>query len=859
MPGHVQQTVGSGLLPTHIAHTVHDVASLFKKLVSGMPGGLLGSLSLFKAFRSISDDFHADPKHSDLQQAKVKARLIALAISSVTSLSRISLICAVLGLAAVVGHEAQLATTDNGDDEQTSSELMGYQSLGVVFGPVLLGDLTDYLDVDITSDKDGLLMIPDSPKKRRKDKRAKAADKLQPNADVIACIDRVKVTARVMQMLISDWQGVVKQLRIINAPGNSSYSGSKGHRLRSDNSRLSMSSSQENLLFDYVRGRTLPEGFKGSTKVNKKVKISNRSPSSYRGIRASSHSGSRTWKSKTSQNSSRKVSFRDPNQEHLRLPFRQPIQDQERQTPNFQKVADTTLNPGIATAAAQELCRLEKEDDSPGNALYHDPQNLLNVIAQDHTPVRERQPERSDDDDNQSYVNQSYTSWKPQSVQWPGAAGVMDRCSDANSLPPSNTIAMMGEAVPGDGSIFPERESSLSQGHQKLIQLSHFNPVELKSQYDEHTTIPERHNSVKFLAQRFSEAQSADAQIMKQNILSNSHVHVRSLQTSDDGFSQFKDPPAQAPFPNSTPPSRGKDSMVPKPVKDRGRRRNTLSRSPSPIKKTMTAKKILQKHGSLYDILPEKREAVISSSDLLEKDDPTERDVPSTSLRHVPSHDMNIPNPPGVDVPKRVLLTKDHLTALSAESLRRGFGTQVKEEPPVAQHLHFRVSTDRLSSAEQFQYRLSLNSDPADTPRPSRTSNAATLYAEIRRLQRAYDGKCEEVAAMGRTLEALREWREGGGSEGFGGSIEDNGQQQHGQGIARGKSSLVRMGSTAGGLSESVREMRREANMWKNRAIWAERRLLGAGLQNEKHVRQEENGLDEWESVSEDDKHGGEE
>ena len=222
----VERTIGSGLLPTHIDYTVHDVASVFKKLISDLPGGLLGSLILFKALRNIEDHFYADPGLSESKQIQIKARLIALAIFCIKSTHRVSLICAVLGLVSLVGQAAEKAAISaRGNKNQMQSELMGYKALAVVFAPLLLGDLNEYFDLHGRDERGGLLTLPESPQKsvkkekgKKKDKKnAKVNNKLEQSPEMIAKYERLDVTIRVMQMLITLWQDVVTQFRSIGA------------------------------------------------------------------------------------------------------------------------------------------------------------------------------------------------------------------------------------------------------------------------------------------------------------------------------------------------------------------------------------------------------------------------------------------------------------------------------------------------------------------------------------------------------------------------------------------------------------------------------------------------------------------
>ena len=105
--------MGSGLLPTHIEHSVPDVASLFKKVLNALPGGLLGSLRLFDAFRNVFFQLTPSPELSDCDFRILQAKLIALAISSGASSKRVSLIQAVLGLVAYFGKNLWLNLKSN--------------------------------------------------------------------------------------------------------------------------------------------------------------------------------------------------------------------------------------------------------------------------------------------------------------------------------------------------------------------------------------------------------------------------------------------------------------------------------------------------------------------------------------------------------------------------------------------------------------------------------------------------------------------------------------------------------------------------------------------------------------------------
>jgi hypothetical protein len=290
-PSKVEETVGPGILPTNIEHSVPDVASVFKKILIGLPGGLLGTLELFEAVRDILLNLCPDPELSDSENTLLRAKLIALAISSLSSAYRIHLIQAVLGLAAYFGSEAErsevdsTATDSQGQQNQLTSELMGYQSLGVVLGPLLLGDLTDKVDVGRRESLEGAPRTStDSMKKSKKQKRSSAPNKLEKGATLSAHIDRANLTASIMQLLLLIWKDVVGQFREINSAMSASWQTRSSSQIKNvpsrAGSRLTMNSEEDMLFMDVLRGRKLPEEFVGGAIVKHKVRISSKSPMS---------------------------------------------------------------------------------------------------------------------------------------------------------------------------------------------------------------------------------------------------------------------------------------------------------------------------------------------------------------------------------------------------------------------------------------------------------------------------------------------------------------------------------------------------------------------------------------------------
>ncbi|KAJ4306497.1 hypothetical protein N0V88_001300 [Collariella sp. IMI 366227] len=178
----ISSTICCPNLPSHIKAGTHDVASTFKRLLSGLPGGVLGSLSLFDALVAIQSQLNGDSELTKTKQTKIKARLIALAVGTVKSHLRRDLICAVFGLLCLIGHSAEKAPRDDGQGKPLStSDLMGYNALGIVFGPLLVGDLLNSYIMKIADPSSGLVLFPVTPPNMRKEKRrSKTMDDVQP-------------------------------------------------------------------------------------------------------------------------------------------------------------------------------------------------------------------------------------------------------------------------------------------------------------------------------------------------------------------------------------------------------------------------------------------------------------------------------------------------------------------------------------------------------------------------------------------------------------------------------------------------------------------------------------------------------
>ncbi|TGO43406.1 hypothetical protein BHYA_0001g00350 [Botrytis hyacinthi] len=214
--GHIAGTVRCPTLPDHIDCDVHDVASAFKRFLSGIPGGILGSLPLFDALVSIQTHLRGDPEMTRTKHSKVRARLIALSISTLRSTYRRELICAVLGLLCMVGRAAETARReDDRGRPLPTSDLMGYKPLGIVFGPLLVGDLMDNYNIRLANGHGSLVLTPLSPPKTKKErKKHKSAEE---GVTFNNLVDKIKVAGEITEMLITHWRDVVRHMKNLEA------------------------------------------------------------------------------------------------------------------------------------------------------------------------------------------------------------------------------------------------------------------------------------------------------------------------------------------------------------------------------------------------------------------------------------------------------------------------------------------------------------------------------------------------------------------------------------------------------------------------------------------------------------------
>ena len=813
-PSKVQTTVQPGQLPLYIEHALPDVASFFKKILNGLPGGLLGSLGLFEAIRSIFLKLEPRFSQTDDEIRALRAKLVALAVLSVPSQHRFHLIQAVLGLAAYFGQEAETAREavqskpeEDPDkfQKRPSSELMGYQALGVCLGPLLVGDLIEKVDSREEATDNNSRPSTDSNQKSKKKRLSIVPDKLERNADLAAHIERANLTASIMQKLLMTWRDVVKQLCIITAPNKTTQKARSSHQLRYLDDRissgLSVKVSDDELFFlDMMRGGRLPDQPPLDMVMKRKVKAKSRSSMSHLVLVPSEEEAllratppqkadmARTTKTPTKEK--RKAMVHIPAQtpsdlvqsnddEHVEK-HPQPRHEQARKKSDMECMSMGQMLP------SREASRHNSSSMSSHrrqHTVVRTPKQSGSRRSSTATPETAFKDLSSSDRNNTDRFH-----YQAPSLNKPLPA-LVDR-ERRLVLPESNDKKQP----------FPLRQSSLASENDSLT--SPYHPPDALADLNIGQRVCAFTDSTDSMHFDLTEVKAPDGAESRQGIgndrpsgqdednrasvpaagkvdheLPVVHAFINPLPTPQS--------PLDDPFTSLMTQDSPRSSLIPRPVKELGHGRQASSRSVSPPK-------------SLHS--PKKRQTALESFD---------RD--STSLGGNPGKSTQpsatrLVNSESAEQVNEIAHTRP-LSAYTVESLQRL--SLALEEPQTAQHISRRIlSFDRGRSASPSRSATNLEpSEPLEgTVRRSGTANA-TLYAEITRLKKQLEQKTEEILTMRRSLDAARETREQGSD-----------------------TSTPKRGSwSKGTLSAEVWEIRRDRDIWKKRAEWAEKRLQGLG------------------------------
>ncbi|OGM39910.1 hypothetical protein ABOM_011319 [Aspergillus bombycis] len=181
---------------------VLSVGWVFKALLAGLPGGILGSARLYRILVSIcygriaeSNERNGDYGGVLSPLGHTKLQAIGLAVLALTTPMQLNLICAFFGLCAMLRYETERAGEDYefGGDAGRSGLTFGLSSverLGHVLGPLLTPDGGDG------------------------------------GQNTFRAIEREIENQRVMTMLISSWGSINQQLRVWQNQGSVARRGS---------------------------------------------------------------------------------------------------------------------------------------------------------------------------------------------------------------------------------------------------------------------------------------------------------------------------------------------------------------------------------------------------------------------------------------------------------------------------------------------------------------------------------------------------------------------------------------------------------------------------------------------------------
>jgi len=201
----VQAAIGASSLPS-IACNTPDVASVFKRFLHDIPGGILGSLDLYHELEEINTMDVVQLNHSR-ESKSTKPRLIALALLSLQSESRLALICAVFGLLAYLKQDGA------GNNAEIAACAMTSKALGVVFAPLLMGHLTEQINID-----QGITQSPSPIRAKRGILGLRKTNKKDGEVSSMKLgIERVTAAAAVVEMLVQDWLPITKFIRGYNS------------------------------------------------------------------------------------------------------------------------------------------------------------------------------------------------------------------------------------------------------------------------------------------------------------------------------------------------------------------------------------------------------------------------------------------------------------------------------------------------------------------------------------------------------------------------------------------------------------------------------------------------------------------
>lgn len=90
---------------------------------------------------------------------------------------------------------------------------MGYNALGIVFGPLLVGEILGSHAVKLADPSSGLFIVPVSPSPKSKKDKKKAKESTEEPTQAFLDVDKIHIANDITEMMITNWRDVVRQMR----------------------------------------------------------------------------------------------------------------------------------------------------------------------------------------------------------------------------------------------------------------------------------------------------------------------------------------------------------------------------------------------------------------------------------------------------------------------------------------------------------------------------------------------------------------------------------------------------------------------------------------------------------------------
>ncbi|KAF5668119.1 rho-gtpase-activating 6 [Fusarium heterosporum] len=837
----ITSTVRCANLPMHVQASVHDVASTFKRLLSVIPGGILGSLSLFDAFVAIHSQLRGDPEFPRTKHTKVRARLIALAIATVESQFRRELICAVFGLLSLIGRVAEITPReDEAGRSLPTGDLMGYTALGIVFGPLLLGDMLGLYSMKLATPKSGLLVLPLRSPKSRQDRHVRKT--LQSELPSPPTVDKVLIANSITEMLIVNWRDVVRQMKSLGM-----------NRQHGPRSVSPQTDSQENGFVirkpqgwdrEWRKGErgyetqreSSPEPSTPTLGVSKQeLRRRGSSTSKKLGIRPSIGFLSPTVEESTpdedshgNQNLARKWSnqsyghdYNDPGMSNMR----------HSENIDTSSKAGHTQNGSIGYADPIISAKARGSFDNPRVSEEHVPLRTSSKRKTRITPSYQVSPEVTSQETSTIPIAAESTPSKrkgairkkhPGKDELPTSRPVVFEWPE----PQSRSNEIMGKPEFQSTEVqFPSEkealEAALKAHFEELRELDNSHQQGISCEADIKET------DRRFEGHRISQQGTDMSERLHSGRVMSLSVEPKNDESLLDGSSPWFSIPRRTPKtlirPSLSPTDKqagvramtakfesSKFSTTPVRARSTSKTQNLISHfsQESPVKSVHSTR-------SVSTLAHSKREESISSQNPVQSHNISTGEDALTGEAHARSLRVSVGEEAAIKaveiqqtdkerrqsrashnqagmltqrqvVPPRKPIPNGRTKEASLENLRR-LGTMMPypEQPPIAQYLNFVRPLSSTSNGHGGSDYLVPHNTPALTSRPGSTT---ILHTQIRSLQRQLDLKIEETLQLKRQLE-------------------------------------VQEDADVGTLSQQLREAKREAQMWRERAESAERRI----------------------------------